>query len=120
MSTRKRIPELQAIEFTGTASISRYAKEARSLCREMAWEFEMAGDEVYSVLVATGKGHPLLMKVDVRWRARRVRKRLRRAADYVSSAGVETVRFNVQFRTDFADVITPIPIKPAKRFDFND
>lgn len=120
MSTRRRIPELQAIDFTGSRSITEYSKEARGLCRELAWEFSMAADDVYAVLVATGKGHPLLAGVDVKWRARRVRNRLRRAADYAASAGTETVKFHHQFRADFADVIRPAKRERTRRFDFTD
>lgn len=120
MGTRNRIPELSAIEFTGSKDITRYSKEGRDLCREVAWEFEMGADEVYAALVASKKGHPLLFNVDVKWRARRVANRLRRASDHASAAGVEVVKFRVQFRQEFADVLMPAKKKPAKKFDFED
>ena len=120
MSTRNRIPELSAIEFTGARSVTDYSKTGRDLCREMAWEFEMGADEFYAALVASQKGHPLLFNVDVKWRARRVANRLRRAGDHAAAAGVEVVKFRMQFRQEFADVLNPPKAKPAKRFDFKD
>lgn len=119
MSTRKRIPELSAIPFTGARSITEYSKEGRGLCRELAWEFEMAAEEVYGALVATQKGHPALFGVDVKWRARRVRGRLQRAADHAAGAGVELVKFHSQFRQEFADVLNPAKAK-TRTFDFKD
>ncbi|MGI8333517.1 hypothetical protein ACRYCC_26490 [Actinomadura scrupuli] len=119
MSTRKRIPELAAIPFTGAKSITQYSKEGRNICRELAWEFEMAAEEVYGALVASQKGHPLLLGVDVKWRARRVRSRLLRAAEQAQGAGVELVKFHAQFRREFADILNP-PSKKKPAFDFND
>lgn len=119
MSTRKRIPELSAIEWTGSRAVTLYAKEGRGLCRELSWEFGMAADELYGALVASQKGHPALLGVDVRWRARRVVRRLNRAADHAAAAGVEVVKLRLQFQKEFADIINP-PRKPAKTFDFKD
>lgn len=120
MSTRKRIPELSAIEFSGSRAITTYSKEGRDLCREMSWEFEMGADEVYAALVASQKGHPLLFNVDVKWRARRVANRLRRASELQVASGVELVKFRIQFRTEFADVLMPPKATKAKKFDFED
>lgn len=120
MSTRKRIPELSAIEWTGASAITRYAKEGRDICRELTWEFEMGAEELYGALVSSQKGHPLLFNVDVKWRARRVVKRLHRAADHAAAAGVEVVKLRLQFRQEFADVIAPAKRKPTKKFDFED
>jgi hypothetical protein len=119
LSTRKRIPELSAIPFTGAQSITSYSKEGRGICRELTWEFEMAAEEVYAALVASQKGNPLLFGVDVKRRANRVRKRLLRAAESTAEAGAELVRFHAQFRKEFADVLRP-PAAKKPRFDFDD
>lgn len=120
MSTRNsRIPELGAIPFTGARSITEYSKVGRALCRELSWEFELGAEEVYGALVATQKGHALLLGVDVRWRARRVRNRLLRASSAVADAGVELVKFHAQFRQEFADVLSP-PKQRKLKFDFED
>jgi hypothetical protein len=55
----------------------------------------------------------------VKWRARRVVKRLHRASDLAAAAGVEVVKLRLQFRQEFADVINPPkPKKPT--FNFKD
>ena len=65
------------------------------------------------------KGHPLLLGVDVRLRARRVARRLKRCAESAQGVATEAVRFNEEFRIQFADVITPRPVR-HQVFDFND
>lgn len=118
MSTRNRIPELATIEFTGARSITDYSKTGRGLCRELSWEFEMSAGELYAVLVAQQKGHPLLFGVDVKWKAKRIVARLLRAGDHTAMAGVELVKFHQQFRKEFADVLKPP--KNKRVFDFED
>lgn len=119
MSTKKRIPELSAIPFTASRSITEYSQTGRGLCRELSWEFEMAAEEVYGVLVAEGKGNPLLMGMDVKRRARRVRNRLLRASSSTADAGVELVKFHSQFRREFAEILNP-PRERKPEFDWKD
>ena len=119
MSGNKRISELGNIEFTGAKSITQYSQAARGICRDLAMELDMAADEVYAALVAAGKGHPALMGVDVKLRARRVRNRLRRAGEYSKWAAVEVVKFHAQFRQEFADVLNP-PKQTKPKFNFKD
>lgn len=115
-SGRGRIPELSAIPWEGPRSITSYAKTGRDLCRDLGQEFETGADELYAVLIRSFKGHPLLAVLgapDVRLRARRVVKRLRRAAELEKGAGVELVKFHAQFRKEFVDVLPAA--KPEKR-----
>ncbi len=119
-SGKARIPELANIPFTGSKSITAYSNEARNLCRDLAVEFDMAADEVYGALIASQKGHPLLLGVDVRLRARRVRNRLKRAAEHARGAAVESVKFHAQFRREFADILNPPKEKAKKKFDWKD
>lgn len=118
MSTGRRVAELGNVEFTGAKSITEYSKISRGICRDLAMEFEMAADEVYGALIASQKGHPALMGVDVKLRARRVRNRLRRASEAAKGAAVEVVKFHTQFRTEFADALNPPKAKP--KFNFKD
>ena len=119
-TTRKRIPELESIEFTGAKSVAEYSKTLRNLSRDMANEAEYAAEELIAVL-SRQKGHPLLAGVDTRMRARRVARRLYRAAQLFNGVAVEAVKLYQEFRMQFADVITPKPSKqPARRFDFDD
>jgi hypothetical protein len=119
-ATRKRIPELESIEFTGAKSVADYSKALRDLSRDMCNESEFAAEELVAVL-SRQKGHPLLAGVDTRLRARKVAKRLYRAAQLYNGAAVEAVKLYQEFRLQFADVINPKPSKvPAKAFDFED
>lgn len=118
----QRIDGLSEIEFTGAKSVAHYSKAARNLCRDLAREFEFGGDEIEGALVAAMKGNPVLALVgapDVRMRARRVAKRLRRASELAQGAAVEAVKFNAQFRREFADILNP-PKTSSKKFDFKD
>lgn len=112
-----RIPELETIEFKGASSIAEYSRAGRRIGRDLAAEFDQAAEEISAVL-SRQKGHPLLLGVDVRLRARRVAKRLQRAAELANGLAVECVKFNTEFRVQFADVIAPKKQK-AKSFDFN-
>lgn len=115
-SGRSRIPELSAIPWEGPKAITQYARVGRDLCRDLNQELELGADELYAVLVRSFKGHPLLAIVgapDVRLRAKRVVKRLKRAAELQKGAGVELVKFHAQFRKEFADVLPQA--KPEKR-----
>jgi hypothetical protein len=115
---KRRIPELSNIPFTGSKSITAYSQAGRSLCRDLGMEFEFAAEEVRAALIGAQKGHPLLMGVDVRIRARRVARRLKRASELQKAAGAELVRFHTQFRVEFADILNPP--KPKPKFDFKD
>ncbi|MFI9552667.1 hypothetical protein [Nonomuraea endophytica] len=123
-SGRARIPELSAIPWAGPKAITQYARVGRDLCRDLNQEFELGADELYAVLVRSFKGHPLLSIVgapDVRLRARRVVKRLKRAAELQKGAGVELVKFHAQFRKEFADVLPQAnPEKRRTGFDWKD
>jgi hypothetical protein len=118
MATRNRIPELSGIEFNGHKSVMEYSRKLRELQRDMANETDFAGEEIQAVL-SRQQGHPLLMGVDVRLRARKVAKRLHRVSELNAGAAVEAVKFYREFRIQFADVITPRRA-PAKAFDFDD
>jgi hypothetical protein len=113
-----RIPELEVIEFKGASSIAEYSRKARALGRDQAAEYSAAAEEVKAVLSAQN-GHPLLFGADVKLRARKVSRRLQRAAELAQGIAVEAVRFNTEFRMQFADVINPRRRTP-KKFDFND
>lgn len=118
MSIRRKITELSTIEFTGSKAITEYSREGRDLARDLSIEFSFGADDVYGALVASQKGHPLLLGIDVKWRARRVAHRLERAAELAAAAGVELVRFHTQFRREFADILNPPKARP--KFDFKD
>lgn len=113
---RSRIPELASIPWAGPRSITDYARTGRALCRDLGEELNLGADELYAVLVRSYKGNPLLALLgapDVRLRARRVVRRLKRAAELQRGAGIELVKFHAQFRREFIDVLPQA--KPEKR-----
>jgi hypothetical protein len=118
-AARQRIPELSGIEFTGHASVAEYSRTLRALMRDLGCELDFAAEEIQAVL-SRQKGHPLLMGADVRLRARRVARRLRRGSELCTGAAVEAVKFYHEFRAQFAEVITPRTATAGKPFDFND
>jgi hypothetical protein len=109
---------LEVIEFKGASAVAEYSRRLRKLGRDLAAELDAGAEEVRAVL-SRQKGHPLLLGVDVRIRARRVALRLRRAGELSQGIATEAVRFNQEFRLQFADVIYP---RRQRRpdFDFND
>jgi hypothetical protein len=110
---RGRIPELSGIEFTGHESVRDYAATLRGLFRDLAFEVEFGRGELYEVL-SRQQGHPLLLGMDVRIRARRVCRRLDRLARLMGGGVTESVAFYREFRQQFAPAI-----QPAKRPDNN-
>lgn len=118
MAAPRQIPELSTIEFDGSKSITEYSKALRSLGRDLAVELEASGQELEAVLAAQ-KGHPLLMGLDVRRKAKRVAKRLHRAQELATGVAREAVALHAQYRKEFVDVVRPQK-RPARAFDFED
>jgi hypothetical protein len=113
----RRIAELSGIEFDGAKDITEYAKKGREVCRDLSMELEAAAEQVLGVL-SRQSGHPLLFGIDVRVRARKVSKRLQRAAECAHGAGVEVVKFRSEFRFQFQHAINPP--KTKSKFDWDD
>ncbi|MGH3380735.1 MAG: hypothetical protein ACRDP6_38975 [Actinoallomurus sp.] len=116
MSSRKRIPELQSIEFKGSKSIADYSRTGRDLSRDLAWEYHESADEVRAVLSAQ-KGHPLLIGLDVKIRARRVAAHLKRAAEGQAGVAAALVKFNAEYKRQFVDPANASKRKPKKSWE---
>ncbi|GGQ23563.1 hypothetical protein ACQP10_08555 [Streptosporangium sandarakinum] len=120
---RARIPELSNIPWQGPVAITNYAQIGRALCRDLGGEFEMASEELYAVLIRSFKGHPVLALLggpDVRLRARRVVRRLKRAAELQKGSAVEMVKFHQQFRKEFIEQLPAIKDKKKPTFNWDD
>jgi hypothetical protein len=113
-AVRGRIPELSGIEFTGHESVRDYAGTLRGLFRDLAFELEFGRGELYEVL-SRQSGHPLLMGIDTRLRARRVCKRLDRLAALMGGGVTESIAFYREFRLQFAPAIQPQQQRPNPR-----
>jgi hypothetical protein len=112
MAGRTRVPELSGIELRGSADIAAYAEAVRTLGHDIAWEIENAADEVEAALRSL-KGHPLLLGVDVRIRARWVSNRLRRAEECAHGLAIEAVKFNAEYRKQFVEAAEDPKKKPT-------
>lgn len=112
--------ELSMIELNGTKGLAQYSKAGRDLSRDIAQELDWAAHEVQASL-ARMHGHPLLMNIRVRFHARRVAARLRRARDLQVGVGIEMVKFWQEYRARFGPAISPSKA-PARRarWDFED
>src|SRR5690606_39678245 len=105
----------------GPKPLTDSARVGRDLCRDLGEEFNLGSDELYAVLIRSFKGPPLLSVLgapDVRLRARRVVRRLKRAAELQRGAGVELVKFHAQFRKEFVDVL-PKAMPENRKLSFN-
>jgi hypothetical protein len=117
-TVRGRIPELSGVQFTGKASVEKYAATLRNLFRDLAFEVEFGSGELYAVL-SRQQGHPLLMGLDVRLRARRVCRRLDRLSRLMGGGCVEAVAFYAEFRRQFEPAIAPQRPRQPQRFDWD-
>lgn len=109
--------ELSMIDLNGTKGLAAYSKAGRDVCRDMAAELDWAAHEVQSALTRM-HGHPLLLNIKVRFHARRVAARLRRARDLQVGAGIEMVKFWYEYRNRFAPALGP-PKAPPRRSNWD-
>ncbi|MDH2429297.1 hypothetical protein [Sphaerisporangium sp. TRM90804] len=109
-----KVPALEVIEFDGSESIATYASVSRDLAWALCMEYEGSSDELYAVLCEMGEGHPLAFGLDVKWRARRVCKRLDRMAEMAAGLAVESVKLNLEYCREFAELVKPVPKRQRK------
>lgn len=98
---------LDVIEFDGSESVAAYALASRDYTRALCQEYEGAADDLYGILCELGTGHPLAFGIDVKLRARKVAKRLERMAEMASWIAVESVKLNLEYRKQFAELVAP-------------
>jgi hypothetical protein len=109
--------ELSMIELRSTEGLATYSKAGRDLCRDIASELDWAAHEVQASL-SRMHGHPLLLNIKVKWHARRVAARLRRARDLQVGSGIELVKFWHEYRQRFGPAISPAPQRTPKTWKF--
>lgn len=95
----RKISELEKVEFTGSLgeAFTDYADVAQDLTGPLAFELEVAAKDARAAMESL-KGHPLLFGLDVRVRARRVARRLTRAAELAEGIGKEVAKFPAEYR----------------------
>lgn len=100
----RRIDELARVEFTGSLTVATYdyGQAMFALGHLLRMELDMAAVESEAAM-ASLKGHPLLLGLDVRVKARRVAKRLKRAQDLAYGLTAEGHRFHRDYLKYFVD-----------------
>lgn len=119
MAKARSIPQLNTIELNSASALKTYSSEARDIAREFAYELDWAAQELEAVLVRNGEGNPWLMGLDVRWRARRVANRARRAAELARGSGTEMVKLWQDFMIQFAPALEQNEKARKPSFDFD-
>jgi hypothetical protein len=109
--------ELSMIELNSTKGLASYSKAGRDLSRDIAMELDWAAHEVQASL-SRMHGHPLLMNIKVKFHARRVAARLRRARDLQVGCGIELVKFWQEYRRRFGPAINPPRERQRNNWDF--
>jgi hypothetical protein len=104
MARDRKISELARIEFTGPlgAAFKDYSDELSALGQRWRFELDMAASD-FQAAASTLRGHPLLLGVDVRMKARRVAKRLKRAQDLAYGLSEEGRKFHRDYVKNFRD-----------------
>jgi hypothetical protein len=116
-TNRVGMHELSMIDLNSTEAMAAYSKAGRDLCRDIASELDWAAHETQAALSRMQK-HPLLATIKVRFHARRVASRLRRARDLQVGAGIEMVKFWHEYRRRFGPAINPPKQRTPNNWDF--
>ncbi|XKK40245.1 hypothetical protein HFP72_05980 [Nocardiopsis sp. ARC36] len=115
-SGEDRMDEMAEIEFFGPVGtqVIRYARTSRRFARDLAAELESAA---HDARVAMGglKGHPALLGLDVKIRARRVSRKLKRAKELAQGISAESVKFAAEYRKQFIHAPAAVRTAPRKR-----
>ncbi|MBO4274948.1 hypothetical protein [Microbispora triticiradicis] len=114
-----RLDEIADIEFHGKvpAKIAAYTLATQRFAHDLARELDHAEAAAEAAMTQL-KGHPMLLRVDVRARAWRVARHLREAREIAQGISAEAVKFNLQFRQEFLDALQAIEKRDTKRSDY--
>ena len=114
-----RLDEIADIEFHGKVppKIAAYAVATQRFAHDLARELD-AGEAAAESAMAQLKGHPLLMGVDVRARAWWVARHLREARELAQGISGEAVKFDLQFRQEFLEVLKALEERGTKAKDY--
>jgi len=115
-SGEDRMDELGEIEFFGHVGtqVIRYARTSRRFARDLAAELESAAHDS-RVAMSALKGHPALLGLDVKIRARRVSRKLKRAKELAQGISAESVKFAAEYRKQFIHAPAAVRTAPRKR-----
>jgi hypothetical protein len=101
----EKINDLGEMGFTGPVGrrVAKYGRANQDLARAFAYELECGAEAAIKAMCKL-KGHPLLLGVDVKLRARVVGRRLYRARDAALAVSAESVKFVQEYRKQFLDL----------------
>jgi hypothetical protein len=120
-SGESRLDAMGDIEFDGAVGkkIAEYGQVTQKFGHDLAAELDEAAAQANKAIRKL-KGHPLLVGVDVYFRARWCTRHLRRAAELARGVSAESVRFTLQYRREFLDIqdAGTKPVKANKMFPF--
>jgi hypothetical protein len=97
--------------------VAHYSRAGRDLARDFGWELHESAAELQAALSAQ-KGHPLLLGLDVKLRARRVAAHLKRAAEAQVGAAAALVKMNAEYKRQFVDP-AQVAKKQSKKREWN-
>ena len=104
MSRDRNIDELAQVEFVGSLSeaFEAYSRELYALARRWQFELDMAASDARAAMESL-HGHPLLLGLDVRLKARRVARRLKRAQALAHGLAEEARQLDRAYRRHFLE-----------------
>jgi len=94
------------MEFRAASDIANYVQAGRDICRTLGVEFEVTAGEL-AVLLERESSGKLGDRFSSRRAARKVTRRLRRAAAHQQAAGDELIRFWKDFATTYGELLNP-------------
>lgn len=103
---QNRLDAIANIEFHGKvpAKIAEYSAANQKFAHDLTRELDTAHNAAEAAMGQL-KGHPMLMGVDIRARAFWVAQVLAEARELTQGISAEIVKFNLQFRTEFAEAL---------------
>lgn len=120
-SGEARLDAMGSIEFDGAVGkkIAQYGQVTQKFGHDLATELDEAAAQANKAIRKL-RGHPLLIGVDVYFRARWCTRHLRRAAELARGVSAESVKFTLQYRREFLDIqdVGTKAVKADKRFKF--
>jgi hypothetical protein len=105
-SGAREIEFLGGIQFRGKIgqAVRAYAKRLQRFANDLGGQLDTDAAVAERQMRKLAKKHPTLNPLQVRLRAHRVARRLRRARDLSVAMGAEAVKFHAEYVKQFADV----------------
>jgi hypothetical protein len=105
-SGEQQISRLGDVEFRGKVgeNVTTYAKRLQRLSHAFGAQLTNDAQDAERAMRRLSGRHPLLKGMELRFRARRVSRRLRRASELFVGLGAEAVKFQAEYKKQFHNV----------------